>query len=65
MTKVAPHVGESASRPVDRLSHAGGEGRVWTTTRLLADAGRVANQRIAVEALRLLRFVHQERFSRG
>ena len=60
MTKVAPHVGDEVSRPEIAVSR-GGEGRVWTTTRLLADAGRTQNQeRIAVEALRLLRFVHQE-----
>ena len=52
--------GREVSRPAIAVSR-GGEGRVWTTTRLLADAGRKQNQqRIAVEALRLLRFVHQE-----
>ena len=56
--------GREVSRPAIAVSR-GGEGRVWTTTRLLADAGRTQNQqRIAVEALRLLRFVHQE-LSRG
>ena len=56
--------GREVSRPAIAVS-GGGEGRVWTTTRLLADAGRMQNQqRIAVEALRLLQFVHQE-LSRG